>query len=122
MYHSLDYFYINIKHLSTMESNENNQLPADFGIDCNGKRLTLIDLRILSLAIHGKTRDQQGVILHVARKTIDSHLARIFDRMQVGTIQQAVVKGMQCGLDDKGNLSGVYLFDAIQGLPWPEKK
>ncbi|MCF8465560.1 MAG: hypothetical protein K9G41_12005 [Flavobacteriales bacterium] len=104
-----------------MESNVYNDLPSDYHIEYNGKKLTLIDLQIISLSIHGLTRDQITVTLKKGRTTIDTHFTRIFDRMGIKTVQEMTAEAAYTGFDRQGNYKNIYLFGTLTGLPWQKK-
>lgn len=105
-----------------MESNDYNDLPADYHIQYNGRKLTLIDMQIISLSIHGLTRNQIMVTLKRGRNTIDKHFTNIFNLMGIKTVQEMAVEGILLGFDRKGNYKDIYLFGRLTGLPWQMKK
>lgn len=70
--------------------------PIPEGI--SGDLLTPKETEILTWAANGKTDEEIGIILSISRHTVDTHLRHIFQKLDVTTKIQAVVKGIMMGM------------------------
>lgn len=60
--------------------------------------LTERELQILSLAGRGLTNKAIGAILHISDRTVQNHLAHIFQKLQAASRTEAVMRGVSLGL------------------------
>jgi len=71
--------------------------------------LTERELEILTLAGKGLTNKAIGVSLHISDRTVQNHLAHIFQKLQAASRTEAVMRGVSLGLlpsDLAGNEPG----------------
>ncbi|MDO8587057.1 MAG: LuxR C-terminal-related transcriptional regulator [Armatimonadota bacterium] len=61
-------------------------------------RLTKRELEVLSLVIEGRSSKDIAQTLNVSKRTIDVHLAAIYDKMQVSNRVQAMRRVVRLGL------------------------
>jgi len=86
--------------------------------DVDGKKLTLCQIRIISLSIHGLQRKQLADYLGNSHHTIDSHLNTIYKELKLHDARLVLLWALQNGFDLKGCLNGQYLFQGIM-RQWP---
>lgn len=68
--------------------------PAQTMVDS----LTDRELQILTLAGRGLTNKAIGVMLHISDRTVQNHLAHIFQKLQAASRTEAVMRGVSLGL------------------------
>ncbi len=61
-------------------------------------KLTEREVEVLQLAAEGKTNKEVGSLLTISDRTVQSHLARIFRKLDVNTRTEAVKVGISIGL------------------------
>jgi ATP/maltotriose-dependent transcriptional regulator MalT len=61
-------------------------------------RLTKRELEVLSLVIEGRSSKDVADALYVSKRTIDFHLANIYDKLQVSNRVQAFRRATRLGL------------------------
>jgi DNA-binding NarL/FixJ family response regulator len=61
-------------------------------------RLTKRELEVLTLVIEGKSSKDVADALYVSKRTVDFHLANIYDKLQVGNRVQAFRRATRLGL------------------------
>lgn len=61
-------------------------------------RLTKRELEVLSLVIEGKSSKDVADSLYVSKRTVDFHLANIYDKLQVSNRVQAFRRATRLGL------------------------
>ena len=61
-------------------------------------RLTRRELEVLSLIIEGKSSKKVAEVLYVSKRTVDFHLANIYDKLQVSNRVQASQRATRLGL------------------------
>jgi DNA-binding CsgD family transcriptional regulator len=61
-------------------------------------RLTKRELEVLSLVIEGKSSKDVADALYVSKRTVDFHLANIYDKLQVSNRVQAFRRAARLGL------------------------
>jgi len=61
-------------------------------------RLTKRELEVLTLVIEGKTSKDVADALYVSKRTVDFHLANIYDKLQVSNRVQAFRRATRLGL------------------------
>lgn len=61
-------------------------------------RLTKRELEVLSLVIEGKSSKDVADALYVSKRTVDFHLANIYDKLQVSNRVQAFRRATRLGL------------------------
>jgi two-component system, NarL family, response regulator LiaR len=60
--------------------------------------LTDRELEVLAMVASGATNRTIGRTLQISERTVQGHIAKIFDKLQVASRTQAVTKGLQLGL------------------------
>ena len=63
-------------------------------------RLTKREIEVLSLVLEGKSSREVANSLYCSKRTIDFHLARIYDKLQVSNRVQAMRRAALLGLVD----------------------
>jgi DNA-binding CsgD family transcriptional regulator len=61
-------------------------------------RLTKRELEVLSLVIEGRSSRDVADALYVSKRTVDFHLANIYDKLQVSNRVQAFRRAARLGL------------------------
>ena len=61
-------------------------------------RLTKRELEVLSLVIEGRSSKDVADALYVSKRTVDFHLANIYDKLQVSNRVQAFRRATRLGL------------------------
>jgi len=61
-------------------------------------KLTKRELEVLSLVIEGKSSKEVADMLYVSKRTVDFHLANIYDKLQVTNRVQAFRRATRLGL------------------------
>jgi len=61
-------------------------------------RLTKREIEVLSLVIEGKSSKDVADVLYVSKRTVDFHLANIYDKLQVSNRVQAFRRVTRLGL------------------------
>jgi DNA-binding CsgD family transcriptional regulator len=77
--------------VSTMTMRE--QRPAEEPI-----KLTKREIEVLTLVIEGKSSKEVADMLYVSKRTVDFHLANIYDKLQVSNRVQAFRRAARLGL------------------------
>lgn len=62
--------------------------------------LTKREIEVLSLVLEGKSSREAAVALYCSKRTVDFHLARIYDKLQVTNRVQAMRRAALLGLVD----------------------
>jgi DNA-binding CsgD family transcriptional regulator len=63
-------------------------------------RLTKREIEVLSLVLEGKSSREVANCLYCSKRTIDFHLARIYEKLQVSNRVQAMRRAALLGLVD----------------------
>ncbi len=66
--------------------------------DNRAVRLTKRELEVLSLVIEGRSSKDVADALYVSKRTVDFHLANIYDKLQVSNRVQAFRRATRLGL------------------------
>jgi DNA-binding CsgD family transcriptional regulator len=61
-------------------------------------KLTRRELEVLTLVIEGKSSKEVADMLYVSKRTVDFHLANIYDKLQVSNRVQAFRRATKLGL------------------------
>ena len=61
-------------------------------------RLTKREIQVLSLVLEGKSSREVALALHCSKRTVDFHLARIYEKLQVSNRVQAMRRAALLGL------------------------
>jgi len=61
-------------------------------------KLTKREIEVLSLVIEGKSSKEVADMLYVSKRTVDFHLANIYDKLQVSNRVQAFRRAARLGL------------------------
>jgi DNA-binding CsgD family transcriptional regulator len=69
------------------------QRPAEEPI-----KLTKREIEVLTLVIEGKSSKEVADMLYVSKRTVDFHLANIYDKLQVSNRVQAFRRAARLGL------------------------
>jgi len=64
--------------------------------------LTKREIEVLNLVFEGKSSREVAVVLFCSKRTIDFHLARIYDKLQVSNRVQAMRRATMLGLINVG--------------------
>ena len=67
------------------------------GTITDGEPLSDRELEVLRLAAHGLTNKAIGVELDISDRTVQAHLARIYDKLQVASRTEAVMRAVALG-------------------------
>ena len=73
--------------------NITDQRPTDEPI-----KLTKREVEVLTLVIEGKSSKEVADMLYVSKRTVDFHLANIYDKLQVTNRVQAFRRAARLGL------------------------
>lgn len=73
--------------------NIRDQRPAEEPI-----KLTKREIEVLTLVIEGKSSKEVADMLYVSKRTVDFHLANIYDKLQVTNRVQAFRRAARLGL------------------------
>ncbi len=65
-------------------------------------RLTRRETEVLNLVLEGKSSKEVAESLFCSKRTVDFHLARIYDKLQVSNRVQAMRRAVMLGLLDVG--------------------
>lgn len=68
-------------------------------------KLTKRELEVLNLIIEGKSSREVAAALVCSKRTVDFHLARIYEKLQVSNRIQAMRRAALLGLVDVGVMS-----------------
>ncbi len=63
-------------------------------------RLTKREIEVLSLVLEGKSSREVANSLYCSKRTVDFHLARIYEKLQVSNRVQAMRRAAMLGLVD----------------------
>jgi DNA-binding CsgD family transcriptional regulator len=66
-------------------------------------RLTKREIEVLSLVLEGKSSREVAAALFCSKRTVDFHLARIYEKLQVSNRVQAMRRAALLGLVDVGS-------------------
>ena len=66
-------------------------------------KLTKREVEVLSLVLEGKSSREVAAALFCSKRTIDFHLARIYEKLQVSNRVQAMRRATLLGLVDVSN-------------------
>ena len=69
-------------------------------------KLTKREIEVLTLVIEGKSSKEVADMLYVSKRTVDFHLANIYDKLQVTNRVQAFRRAARLGLIPFDPLSG----------------
>ncbi len=61
-------------------------------------KLTKREIEVLSLVIEGKSSKEVAELLYVSKRTVDFHLANIYEKLQVSNRVQAFRRAVSLGL------------------------
>ena len=61
-------------------------------------KLTKREIEVLSLVIEGKSSKEVADLLYVSKRTVDFHLANIYDKLEVTNRVQAFRRAVRLGL------------------------
>lgn len=68
-------------------------------------RLTKREIEVLSLVLEGKSSREVAAALFCSKRTVDFHLARIYEKLQVSNRVQAMRRAALLGLVDVSSMS-----------------
>ena len=87
---------------TVMDPNLRNQIKraitSSSTIDVIYEELTERELEVLQQTTHGLTNKAIGVLLNISDRTVQGHLRHIFEKLNVSSRTEAVVKASQLGL------------------------
>ncbi|MHB0913602.1 MAG: helix-turn-helix domain-containing protein [Armatimonadota bacterium] len=63
-----------------------------------GNILTGRECEVLSLILEGKSSKEVAKLLYVSKRTVDFHLARIYDKLNVSNRVQAIRRAAELGI------------------------
>lgn len=72
--------------------------PKHKGSDEHSVKLTKREIEVLSLIIEGRSSKEVADLLFVSKRTVDFHLANIYDKLQVSNRVQAFRRAASLGL------------------------
>lgn len=67
-------------------------------IEAEGISLTRRELEVLTLVVEGHSSKEVADMLYVSKRTVDFHLANIYDKLQVSNRVQAFRRATRLGL------------------------
>jgi len=91
-----------------VETETNNDVVAESREDMAEDRVVTLskrEIEVLTLVLEGKSSREVATALVCSKRTVDFHLARIYDKLQVSNRVQAMRRAALLGLID-GNLIG----------------
>lgn len=68
-------------------------------------KLTKREIEVLTLVIEGKSSKEVADLLYVSKRTVDFHLANIYDKLQVSNRVQAFRRAARLGLIPMDSMS-----------------
>lgn len=71
---------------------------ARASVSGRGVRLTKREIEVLSLIAQGNSSKEAADVLYVSKRTVDFHLANIYDKLQVNNRVQAFRAATRLGL------------------------
>ena len=74
--------------------------PRDYSLDERIVTLTKREIEVLSLVLEGKSSREVAAGLVCSKRTVDFHLARIYEKLQVCNRVQAMRRAALLGLVD----------------------
>lgn len=72
--------------------------PKHKSYDERSVKLTKREMEVLSLIIEGRSSKEVADLLYVSKRTVDFHLANIYDKLQVSNRVQAFRRAASLGL------------------------
>ena len=78
-------------------------MTAELQQDMNGERivrLTKREIEVLNLVLEGRSSREAAAALVCSKRTVDFHLARIYDKLNVSNRVQAMLRATTLGLVD----------------------
>ena len=66
-------------------------------------KLTRREAEVLSLVLEGKSSREVAAVLYCSKRTVDFHLTRIYEKLQVTNRVQAMRRAALLGLVEVGN-------------------
>lgn len=88
-----------------METERKKKVAIEPQADIHEERvvsLTKREIEVLSLVLEGKSSREVAVALYCSKRTVDFHLARIYEKLQVSNRVQAMRRATLLGLLDMG--------------------
>lgn len=67
-------------------------------------KLTKREIEVLTLVFEGRTSKEVADMLYISKRTVDFHLANIFDKLQVSNRVQACRRAARLGLLDMSSI------------------
>ena len=74
--------------------------PQEFIQEERVVRLTKREIQVLSLVLEGKSSREVAFALYCSKRTVDFHMARIYEKLQVTNRVQAMRRAALLGLVD----------------------
>jgi DNA-binding CsgD family transcriptional regulator len=71
---------------------------TEHGLDAESIKLTKREIEVLTLVIEGRSSKEVADMLYVSKRTVDFHLANIYEKLQVSNRVQAFRRATRLGL------------------------
>lgn len=84
--------------LGTLTESAGEQRPGSSNATDRGVRLTRREIEVLGLIAQGNSSKEAADVLYVSKRTVDFHLANIYDKLQVNNRVQAYRAATRLGL------------------------
>lgn len=75
-----------------------NMSITEQGLEADAIKLTKREIEVLTLVIEGRSSKEVADMLYVSKRTVDFHLANIYDKLQVNNRVQAFRRAARLGL------------------------
>ncbi|GAE29571.1 response regulator transcription factor [Halalkalibacter hemicellulosilyticus] len=73
-------------------------IPPDLSKGLKDTRLTKKEKEILNLVANGKKNDEISLLLNISRRTVEHHITKIFQKLDVDCRVSAVMQGIKQGI------------------------
>jgi DNA-binding CsgD family transcriptional regulator len=71
---------------------------TEHGLEAESIKLTKREIEVLTLVIEGRSSKEVADMLYVSKRTVDFHLANIYEKLQVSNRVQAFRRAARLGL------------------------
>jgi len=88
--------------------------------DFFGGKLTLEEMRMVSLTVQGYTAEQAGLKSGKSMKTVHNQLDAVYNKLGIHYSHHLIAVGLLSGFDEKGYYKGENLFEGFELKPLPK--
>ena len=75
-----------------------SMVMTEHGLEAESIKLTKREIEVLTLVIEGRSSKEVADMLYVSKRTVDFHLANIYEKLQVSNRVQAFRRAARLGL------------------------